>query len=342
MTHELEARVRSNRHKVLLVDDVIENIQLLSGMLETEYEYFFAINGEHAVKLAQEHKPDLILLDVVMPGMNGYEVMTALRQDVTTEDIRVILVTAHHGDAAETAALDAGAVDFITKPVNPSVLRARVRTHTRLARRTQELQQLGTQYKTMAEQYQQLTSKYEAMAEQFHHLSIHDELTGLYNRHYLDSLLFKETARAMRAQQPMSLALLDLDRFKSVNDNDGQAAGDAVLAGVAGVIQARLRDMDTAFRYGGEEFLLVLPNTDHDSAYTLCDELRQLVADSQIANLAQGAVTMSVGIAQYHPGESPLKDTVSRADLAMYQAKDAGRNTVVIDRLNVAASGASA
>lgn len=307
----------TERFRVLIVDDLPDNIQVLAGILGTNYEVFFATDGITALEVARMQRPDLILLDVVMPGMDGFEVIAQLQADTATQEIPVIFVTAHQGSEAESAALEAGAVDFIPKPVNPSVARARVRVHAKLARRNRELEELSARYKKMA--------------DNFRELSIHDELTGLYNRHYLEQLLHKEVALAKREDQALAIAMLDLDHFKEINDQYGHAAGDAVLSETGKLIQDRLRESDTAFRYGGEEFMLVLPATSAFEALQLCEDLRQLLSERAVGTLEVGQVHMSVGISQLRKEEHSEQDAIQRADQALYQAKKEGRNRVVVD-----------
>jgi diguanylate cyclase (GGDEF)-like protein len=305
-----------DRFRILIVDDIPDNIQVLAGILGAGYEISFATNGPQALDMVCKNVPDLILLDVMMPDMDGFAVLKALQQNPTTCDIPVIFVTAHQGNEAETTALEAGAVDFIPKPINPSVARARVSIHARLVRRTHALQELSQRYKKMA--------------DNFRELSIHDGLTGLYNRHYLVSLLGKEIARAQREKQPLSLAMLDIDHFKKINDVYGHARGDAVLAAIGKLIQGRIRKSDTAFRYGGEEFMLVLPNTLLADAHFLCEGIREMIATQIVGGMDRQYVKVSIGIAQLGMEDDSGEETIHRADLALYQAKNKGRNRVEV------------
>lgn len=315
MVETEQAGTEGEQFRVLIVDDVPDNIQVMAKILGARYDISFALDGATALQMVREQKPDVVLLDVVMPGMDGFEVIAQLQADDATREIPVIFVTAHQGSESETAALEAGAVDFIPKPVNPSVAKARVRVHAKLARRNRQLAELSLRYKKMA--------------DDFRELSIRDELTGLYNRHYMETLLNKETAWAAREGQGLTIAMLDLDHFKQVNDRHGHAAGDAVLADAAHLVSARLRESDSAFRYGGEEFMFVLPGTEANEARVLCEALRELFATSSIGGMAVGSVTMSIGIAQWRDGERPVA-VVQRADSALYQAKQAGRNRVML------------
>ena len=307
---------KSDRFHVLIVDDLPENIHVLAQILGSEYDISFATNGLSALKMVQTRPPSLMLLDVMMPEMDGFAVMARLQADPATRDIPVIFVTAQQGYEAETAALEAGAVDFIPRPINPSVVRARVRVQAKLLRKTRELLDLSVRYKKMA--------------DDFRELSIHDPLTGLYNRNHLLPLMAAEIAHADRDNTPLSVAMLDIDHFKQINDVHGHAQGDTVLAEMGRLIQRRLRKSDTAFRYGGEEFLLVLPQTELADAYGVCNEIRQRIATQSVGGMACGAVQLSIGIAQFLAPDCCAEQTIQRADQALYLAKNNGRNRVEV------------
>ncbi len=309
-------RNEPNRFSILIVDDSPDNIHVLSSILGADYQISFATNGALALEMVRKHAPDLILLDVMMPDMDGFAVMKQLQLDPITREIPVIFVTASQNSEAETSALEVGAVDFIPRPINPNVARARVHVHARLVRRTHELKELSARYKTMA--------------DKFRELSIHDGLTGLYNRHYLESLLTKEIARARREGQPLSLAMLDIDHFKKINDVYGHVKGDAVLSAMGKLIQGRIRKSDTAFRHGGEEFMLVLPNTPLSDAQLLCEDIREIIATQSVGGMEPSHVKVSIGIAQLQVTDTSGEDTIHHADLALYQAKNKGRNRVEI------------
>ena len=309
-------RNEPNRFSILIVDDSPDNIHVLSSILGADYQISFATNGALPLEMVRKHAPDLILLDVMMPDMDGFAVMKQLQLDPITREIPVIFVTASQNSEAETSALEVGAVDFIPRPINPNVARARVHVHARLVRRTHELKELSARYKTMA--------------DKFRELSIHDGLTGLYNRHYLESLLTKEIARARREGQPLSLAMLDIDHFKKINDVYGHVKGDALLSAMGKLIQGRIRKSDTAFRHGGEEFMLVLPNTPLSDAQLLCEDIREIIATQSVGGMEPSHVKVSIGIAQLQVTDTSGEDTIHHADLALYQAKNKGRNRVEI------------
>ncbi|WP_044874457.1 diguanylate cyclase [Pseudomonas sp. LFM046] len=292
---------------ILIVDDSVDTIRLLSGMLKDQCQILFATSGEKGIGLARLHQPALILLDVEMTGLNGYEVCAALKADPTTKDCAVIIVTAHTGMDSEIRALEAGAVDFITKPFNPPVVRARVQTHLRLQQHTAMMRQLANR----------------------------DGLTGLYNRRCFDEALTQEFERHRRQSLPLALALIDIDHFKAYNDHYGHPQGDVCLQRVATAIEtAARRPGELVARYGGEEFVTILPHCDaHDAkkfAERLCEVVRSLQLAHRTSETAE-LVTISVGVASLVPSvESTTLQLIALADQALYQAKAAGRNRATV------------
>lgn len=293
--------------RLLIVDDAMENIQILNHVLGGEHEVLFAMNGEKALELAHQHQPDLILLDAVMPGMDGYDVCAALRASSDVRDIPIIFVTALTTPEDETRALEAGAVDFITKPFNVAVVRARVRTHLTLKRQS------------------------DAMRE----LSLTDALTGVANRRGFNDAIQNEWRRCARSNAPLSVIMIDIDHFKRYNDAYGHQAGDACLKQVAEtMLQCAGRSPDLLARYGGEEFVILLPQVDAPGAETVAQRIlasvRELAIPHRMSS-AGDAVTVSLGVATLDPGKGSGPDALVRcADDALYQAKKDGRNRYAI------------
>ena len=312
-----------NKPVVLIVDDRPENIQLLASCLKTDYHIKVATSGERCLELAnKESELDLILLDVVMPGMNGYEVIQKLKEKSETESIPVIFITGKDGEKEEELGLALGAVDYITKPIRTAIVKARVKTHTTLKR-----------------QHDQLSI-----------LAMCDQLTGLYNRHYLVEMAAQKIALALRHQLPLSFLMIDIDHFKSVNDRFGHSEGDRVLQAVAAEIEKSCRKEDVVARLGGEEFVVMLEQSSIDLAVDKAEQLRQQVGD---LNFGELAVTVSIGVAVLEHSEDRVdKDSIqadsvqnnlfdrvlNRADKAMYQAKQQGRNRVVVYQAAVESS----
>ncbi|GGX13556.1 GGDEF domain-containing response regulator [Undibacterium macrobrachii] len=292
-----------NDSTILIIDDDVNLIRMLSHILKDFGRVLFAVDGEQGLEIAKKHKPDLILLDVGMLPLDGYEVCRRLKNDDATSKSAIIFVTANTGMDTEIACLDAGAVDFITKPLNPPVVQARVRTHLRLQHDSAALERLA--------QY--------------------DALTGLYNRRYFDKALEAEYNRLQRHQLPLGIALIDIDFFKKYNDTYGHLAGDAALKAVAHVIEAATkRPAEFVARYGGEEFVVVLPQTDEQTlkqyGQMICDEVLALKIPHDTSDIFQN-ITISVGLAHAIPTvDSSPQTLVDRADQALYRAKTLGRN----------------
>jgi diguanylate cyclase (GGDEF)-like protein len=291
--------------KLLVVDDHPINIQMMNQVFAGDYQMFMATSGAQALALCQANPPDLVLLDVVMPEMDGFELCTQLKANDLTRNIPVIFVTAHTDAAQETHGLSLGAVDFISKPINPAVVRARVKTH--------------------------LTLKFQS--DLLRKLVFLDGLSGVYNRRYFDQQLGVEWARSSRNNSPLSIIMLDVDHFKLYNDHYGHLAGDDCLRLVAQSLKACLkRPADLVARYGGEEFACILPDTRFEDGLFIAQAMEQRIRDQAIPHALSsvaGVVTASLGLATRtvdSPG-GPL-DLVGLADAQLYRAKQSGRGRV--------------
>jgi len=227
------------RPRLLVVDDQPANIQVLYQILSSDYQVFMATSGAQALALCAARQPDLVLLDLIMPDMDGYQVCQRLKEDAVTRDIPVIFITAQTDESAEEMGFDLGAVDFISKPINPRIVKARVKTHLML----------------------------KAQSDLLRSWAYLDGLTGVHNRRFFDERVNAEMGRAIRNQTPLSLVMLDVDFFKRFNDHYGHQAGDDCLRRVAGTLKNSLmRGGDHVARYGGEEFVCLLPDTDFAGA----------------------------------------------------------------------------
>ncbi|MBK1704038.1 diguanylate cyclase domain-containing protein [Halochromatium glycolicum] len=292
--------------RLLIADDHPENILLLMDNLDEGCSVIVAKDGHKAVEQAFAHQPDLIMLDVMMPGMDGFEVCAILKSDSRTKEIPIIFITAMRDAADEEKGLRLGAIDYIRKPINPSVTRVRIRNHLALRRKTGLLEELA----------------------------LLDGLTEINNRRWFDDALSREWMRARRTEKPLSLALLDIDHFKTYNDTYGHAQGDQCLIQVAGVLRHSMkRGGDSVARYGGEEFVVLAPDTPREAAFRLLQEITAGVAALRIPHAASPVadhVTISAGIACCLPAEQdPALCLLEQADEALYQAKASGRNRVV-------------
>ena len=298
--------------KILIVYDMPINIEILLGMLEHDYEMSFVTSGADALDyLARGPLPDLILLDVMMPGMDGYQVCERIKADPVTQDIPVIFVTARTDAASEIRALEAGGVDFIPKPLNVAVVRARVRVILELQRRTRELELRLAELK---QAHERLT-----------HLANHDALTDLPNRVLFFDRLDQALALARRHGTRLALLFIDLDKFKPINDNWGHAVGDQLLRLVAERLTGRLRSSDTVGRIGGDEFVALLSEvTDAGHAAQVADDLRCGLAQPYALPGLTVTISASIGIALYPDHGQDAIELARHADDGMYLAKQAG------------------
>lgn len=291
--------------KILIVDDLPANIRILHEGLREEGEILFATSGEDALEIVARECPDLVLLDILMPGMDGYEVCRQLKSQAVSSDIPVIFITSLQEEDDETRGLAVGAIDYIIKPFRMPIIRARVRNHLELKRRGDLLAGLSNR----------------------------DGLTGIANRRSLDETLDRELNRAKRLKAWLSLVMVDIDHFKRFNDLYGHVAGDDCLRQVATALYRTLRRAgDFVGRYGGEEFACVLPQTSEDEAVLLAKNMCAAVAALAIPHAASPVsetVTISLGVATMAPQlDSSSVDLLLAADQALYLAKKRGRNRV--------------
>ena len=298
--------VISVRPKLLIVDDQPINIRFLHEIFQADHDVFVATSGEDALAFCAGDLPDLILLDVIMPQMDGYALCRRLKADERTRGIPVIFVTGHSDTPEEEQGLEVGAVDFISKTASPRVIRARVKTHVTLKQQTDLLRSLTRI----------------------------DSLTGIANRRHFDEKLALEWRRCAREVKPMSLLMIDIDFFKRYNDHYGHQAGDACLQTVASCLKTCVtRSHDLVARYGGEEFVCVLPDTPLDGAQARADAVLNAIRSLGIAHVATevsgGVVTISVGLASVIPShEFQAADLNLEADRMLYLAKQEGRAQV--------------
>jgi len=312
---------RNSKKKILVVDDHEDNIELLRARLEARgYEVHGANDGHAALEAVQRICPDLILLDVMMPKMDGMEVVRRLKAKIASKElpfIPVIMQTALDSTENKVEGLDAGADDYITKPINFAELEARVNS----------LLRIKTLQSDLAERERELSELNNKLRE----ISLTDGLTQVDNRRSLEERLQEMWQHSVRLHEPIALVMCDIDKFKSVNDNHGHQAGDSVLKEFAQLLKAEAREIDRVGRYGGEEFLLILPGTVLDAAVTFAERLREKV-EHHTFSYASGTLcrTMSCGVAAApHPRVKDQEGLLRAADDALYVAKETGRNRVV-------------
>lgn len=298
----------TTKQTILIVDDAPENIRILSELLKAEYTVRAATNGEKALCIAaSDNPPDLILLDIVMPGMDGYEVCRNLKSDSQTKNIPVIFITARESEQDEVKGFEAGAVDYVTKPFNPVVVKARVNTHAEL-------------------------KKYRDYLE---NTSYSDGLTGISNRRHFNEYYETVWNLAARESSPISLIMIDIDFFKQYNDHYGHQLGDDCLIKIAQKLSESVkRKVDLVVRYGGEEFVCILPKTPIEDAVNIAEALRKNVLSLQIPHAFSAAgeyVTVSLGVTTATPDKDTLPDSlIKAADEALYKSKESGRDRVSV------------
>lgn len=295
---------------ILIVDDAPENLRLMHAILKPHYRVKAANNGQSALRLAQtDPRPDLILLDVTMPDLDGYTVCRQLKAEPASAGIPVLFLSARDDSENEEMGFAAGGADYITKPISRPILEARVRVHLENKTARDYLRAQNTLLETLART---------------------DPLTGVGNRRQLREAGAAAFAQAAQFHEPLSVLMLDIDRFKRINDSWGHACGDSVICAVATTCSDALRISDSVARLGGEEFALVLPGTGPAVAGEMAERLR--VDMSALPLLAPDGTaidcTVSVGVATLTPDDASFDALLLRADHALYRAKESGRNRV--------------
>lgn len=297
----------NNASRILVIDDAEDVHRLLVKKLGDEgYRVFSAYNGAEGLARARECNPSLILLDLSMPEVDGFEVLRELKEDEFVMHAPIILISGSEDTQDLVMGLDLGAVDYISKPFDFSELRARVRSAIRVHKLMEMLAQRA-----------QI-----------------DGLTGLWNRSYFDSRLDNEISESLRSNAPLCLALSDIDHFKLINDRYGHPAGDTALEGFSQLLLKELRQHDVACRYGGEEFGIILRNTELDDAANVIERIRARIERQIWPKHPEHPLTASFGLVQLCTDSPPstAKSLVSAADSALYRAKAEGRNRLVIHR----------
>lgn len=294
-----------NRHKILIVDDTIANIQILSASLKADYEVLVATNGRKALSILESEFPDVILLDIIMPEMDGYEVCGKLKENPLTRSIPVIFITAMTETEDEAKGLKLGAIDYITKPFSMSLVKARIKNHINL-------------------------KKYQDHLEK---LSLIDGLTGIANRRSFDEHLNKEWRRSARIPRHLSAIMMDIDYFKLYNDAYGHVKGDECLRKVAAALRNAVdRPGDMVARYGGEEFACILPDTNEEGAVSIARRMQEEVASLCMPHrnsTVSRFVSLSFGVSTIIPScNTPPSNLIEFADKLLYEAKQAGRNQI--------------
>jgi diguanylate cyclase (GGDEF)-like protein len=296
--------------RILIIDDEEINISILTEFLQSDYEVICARNGESAFKIIQEKEPNLILLDIVMPGMSGFDFLKKIKNTPSIMSIPVIFITGSNNTEDEEKGLALGAVDYITKPFSPSVVKARINTHLKLSEYI-------------------LTIEKQCML---------DALTGLPNRRGFNNRMEIEWGRAFREKTPLGMIMLDLDYFKKYNDTYGHPQGDILLKVVSDIINNTIKRVtDFASRWGGEEFVVLLPGTDKDGTFIVAEQIRTNIKNAKIP-FSDGSITnitVSCGGLSIIPDEEDsISEIIEMADKLLYSAKKNGRDQVCFDNLS--------
>jgi diguanylate cyclase (GGDEF)-like protein len=291
---------------ILITDDEKMNVNILGSILSPMYNILISRSGARALELAKEHKPDLILLDVLMPEMSGFEVITKLKETDDTNKIPVIFITGLASTEDEEKGFFLGAVDYITKPFNKAIVKARVNTHIKIIDQMRTIERIG----------------------------LIDPLTKISNRRGFENRLRVEWNHSIREQVPISFLIMDIDKFKNYNDTYGHQQGDTALKSFAEAASETLhRAVDFVARWGGEEFVILLPSTDTAGASEIAERVRKNI-EALVIPTEDGAetkITVSIGVNSVIPDtDTSIKEYIEKADQALYTAKETGRNRFVV------------
>ena len=311
--------------RILLVDDTPANLEIAVKILEQEhYDLYIADSGPRALELIDKIDFDLILMDIMMPDMDGFETYKRIREKEQHKDLPIIFLTAKVDIESMVKGFELGAVDYIRKPFNGLELKARVRNHVELKKIREEAEQKN----------KKLLEAYEALEV----IATTDPLTKLLNRREMLKRMEYERVNYERSHSPFSIVIADIDFFKKVNDTYGHDCGDHVLMSVAELLQTNARKQDSISRWGGEEFLLMLPDTDANGAVILAEKLRTKIQES-LFDCATGQikVTLTFGISVFM-GNEALDKLISKSDGALYEGKQNGRNRVVLSQSAITAT----
>lgn len=296
------AQMKPEKPKLLVIDDQAVNVRLIHGLFQSDFDVYMATNGKAGITKCKSLLPDIILLDVVMEGMTGYDVCRELKADPALKHIPVIFITGQFNEQDEVHGFEIGAVDFIHKPINPIITKARVKTHT----------------------------QHKLQNDVLRNIAMLDGLTGIANRRRFDTEYGRMWRHCARENQILSLIIIDIDYFKQYNDFYGHLEGDSILREIAHCIKSVIgRPQDLVARVGGEEFALLLPNTPKKNTSTILDRLLKKISSLDLAHEKSplGRLSVSAGCSSIIPNNAEITDILFRqADTALYNAKQQGRN----------------
>ena len=301
--------------KILLVEDNEAQAGITKEVLQRSgYEVAWSKDGVSAIKAVVKTSPDVVLLDLLLPDMSGTEVCRWIKLNNDTKGIPVIMLTALSSVDDKAAGIRAGADDYLAKPYNEIELNAKIYAALRTKALQDELRQKNRQLS-------ELLAKVEALA-------VTDSLTGLYNRRQIDTVLEAEWKKSQRYNHPVSCLMADIDFFKAVNDTFGHNAGDLVLVEIANIVKENVRDVDTVGRWGGEEFIAVLPYSNKDQGLIVAQRILQKISDHKFEQFPDRRITVSIGLSCSSPALRTKEELVDASDRALYEAKNKGRNRI--------------
>lgn len=313
--------VRRSAMKILLVDDSKTNQLIMQAFLKKlGHEVLTGDDGQQAIEIYNKDQPDLVLMDVIMPVMDGHEAARAIRQN-NDDWVPIIFLSGKVSPKDIAMGIEAGGDDYLTKPVDYTILEAKLKAMQRISE--------------MRHRLLDMSADLERANDELRHLANVDGLTKIANRRYMDDFLTTEIARAVRYKQPLSVILSDVDHFKLYNDHYGHLEGDDCLKKIAATLDGVCqRSTDVVARYGGEEFAIILPNTNAENGQAIAEQLRRAIEDLAIPHLGHtefSICTLSLGVYTSIPKQdATIESLLQKADFALYQAKKGGRNRVGI------------
>jgi len=309
--------------KILIVDDSPLEIKIIRKFLGDEYDIVETVDGKAAIEMAESEKPDLILLDIIMPEIDGLSVCRALKSNLATSDIPVVFITAVSDSRDIVKGFEAGGQDYITKPFHSHELCARIKVHLDLKKSKETLMDYAQEMEMKNKELQELMIKLENSA-------MTDFLTGLANRRQMVQRLIAEESNIRRNGCEATLIMADIDHFKTINDTYGHDCGDLVLKSVANIIKSVIREEDVIARWGGEEFIMLLPGMDSTLGKNAAERIRQLVEAAVFpCQEKKFSITLTLGVAKLDQTVG-LDASIKKADEALYQGKKLSRNCVVV------------
>lgn len=326
--------VNPHNRSILIVDDNSLNMQLVNSYLKREgYQSTFSYSGKEALDKVKHTVFDLVLLDVMLPEMDGFEICKRILAQPEYKEVPIIFLTAKVDKESIAKGFEVGAVDYIRKPFEGTELLARIGTHLELKGYREKLEKINIELNKevlkgmqMQEELQTTQDELEKMNRRLYEKASKDALTGLFNRRKMTDLIEYEYDRSLRTQQLFSIIITDIDHFKRVNDNFGHDCGDKVLKEIAGALNSLVRSQDRVARWGGEEFLLLLPDTDIEGALILAEKIRKKIAGTAYyCGEHQLLITLTFGASSFAENKTD-KMVIKEADIALYEGKNSGRN----------------